>query len=391
MKKILFRKLLLDCLIFFSISLISSSIIVWVFQAVNFLDIMIEDGRDYLVYINYTLLNFPKIFSKILPFALFFSFTYVITRYELNNELIIFWSFGINKIELINFFIKTSLLLMMVQILLTSFLVPKSQELSRSLMRDSEVDFMEGFIKPKKFNDTIKGLTIYSDKKNVDGNLENIYLKKDMGENNFQITYSKNGKFVNRGTTKILELYNGQTINGINNKISNFNFTRSDFNLSKLETDVIKVNKMQETATLVLFNCLNELYKMDIDFIKVFKDEFSKHNCISSNLDNIFKELYKRFFIPFYIPVLILISLLLIVQTKESIHYFKFRIFIFLSGLFIIIFSESTLKFIEETFSGNIKIVLIPFLFFIFLYYPLFHNLKLKFKNKKFNNKKITI
>ena len=391
MKKILFRKLLLDCLIFFSISLISSSIIVWVFQAVNFLDIMIEDGRDYLVYINYTLLNFPKIFSKILPFALFFSFTYVITRYELNNELIIFWSFGINKIELINFFIKTSLLLMMVQILLTSFLVPKSQELSRSLMRDSEVDFMEGFIKPKKFNDTIKGLTIYSDKKNVDGNLENIYLKKDMGENNFQITYSKSGKFVNRGTTKILELYNGQTINGINNKISNFNFTRSDFNLSKLETDVIKVNKMQETATLVLFNCLNELYKMDIDFIKVFKDEFSKHNCISSNLDNIFKELYKRFFIPFYIPVLILISLLLIVQTKESIHYFKFRIFIFLSGLFIIIFSESTLKFIEETFSGNIKIVLIPFLFFIFLYYPLFHNLKLKFKNKKFNNKKITI
>ena len=34
---------------------------VWVFQAVNFLDIMIEDGRGYLVYLNYTLLNFPKI------------------------------------------------------------------------------------------------------------------------------------------------------------------------------------------------------------------------------------------------------------------------------------------------------------------------------------------
>ena len=83
---------------------------------------MIEDGRGYLVYLNYTLLNFPKIISKILPFALFFSFFYILTKYELNNELIIFWSFGINKIQLINFFVKISLLLMLIQILLHLFL-----------------------------------------------------------------------------------------------------------------------------------------------------------------------------------------------------------------------------------------------------------------------------
>ena len=60
MKKILFRKLLKDCLIFFFIALFSTSIIIWIFQAVNFLDIIVEDGRDYLVYINYSLLKFSK-------------------------------------------------------------------------------------------------------------------------------------------------------------------------------------------------------------------------------------------------------------------------------------------------------------------------------------------
>ena len=89
MKKILFRKLLFDCLIFFSVTLISTSVIIWVFQAVNFLDIMVEDGRDYLVYINYSLLNFPKIITRIFPFALFFSIFYVTAKYETNNELII--------------------------------------------------------------------------------------------------------------------------------------------------------------------------------------------------------------------------------------------------------------------------------------------------------------
>ena len=85
MKKMLFRKLLLDYMKFFLIALLSSSLVVWVFQAVNYLDIMIEDGRDYMVYINYSLLNFPKILSKLFPFVLFFSLFYVTIKYENNN------------------------------------------------------------------------------------------------------------------------------------------------------------------------------------------------------------------------------------------------------------------------------------------------------------------
>ena len=96
MKKILFKKLFTDYMIFLLIALISTSIVIWVFQAVNYLDIMIEDGRDLWVYINFSLLNFPKIVSKIFPFVLFFSLFYVTTKYELNNELIIFWNFGSN-------------------------------------------------------------------------------------------------------------------------------------------------------------------------------------------------------------------------------------------------------------------------------------------------------
>ena len=77
MKKIIFKKLLSDCLIFFLITLLGITSIIWVFQAVNFLDIIIEDGRNYSVYMQYTLLNIPKIISKVLPFCLFFSFSYV--------------------------------------------------------------------------------------------------------------------------------------------------------------------------------------------------------------------------------------------------------------------------------------------------------------------------
>jgi len=367
MKKILFRKLLFDCLIFFSITLVSASIIIWVFQAVNFLDIMVEDGRDYLVYINYSLLNFPKIITRIFPFALFFSFSYVLSKYELNNELMILWNFGINKIHLINFFLIFSFLLMIIQILLTTYLVPKSQNISRQLLKSSNVDFFESFIKPKKFNDNIEGLTIYSDEKDEQGNLKNIYLKKETGEGNFQITYSKSGYFKSVGGSKILILNNGETINSINNKLSNFNFTQSELSLAQLDSGIVKVDKIQETSTHNLIDCLERYFNYDF----VNKKSISGRkiqNCTIENLDNVYKEIYKRLIIPFYIPVLILISACLILYSKESINYSRYRLVIFLIGLLTIIFSETTLKFVQNTFVLNVKLVIIPLIIITILY-----------------------
>ena len=367
MKKILFRKLLFDCLIFFSITLISASIIIWVFQAVNFLDIMVEDGRDYLVYINYSLLNFPKIITRIFPFALFFSFSYVLSKYELNNELMILWNFGINKIQLINFFLIFSFFLMIFQILLTSYFVPKSQNISRQLLKSSNVDFFESFIKPKKFNDNIKGLTIYSDEKDDQGNLKNIYLKKETGGGSFQITYSKSGYFKTIGESKILILNNGETINSINNKLSNFNFTQSELSLAQLDSNIIKVDKIQETSTNDLLECLERYLDFSL-LSKKTKSTRKIQNCTIENLDNIYKEIYKRFIIPFYIPILILISTCLIIYSKESINYSRYRVLMFLIGLSIIIFSETTLKFVQNTFLFNMKLVVIPLAIFVTLY-----------------------
>ena len=371
MKKTLFSKLLYDCVTFFLLALLSSSIIIWVFQAVNYLDIMIEDGRDYSIYFQYTLLNFPKIISKILPFALFFSFSFILAKYEQNNELLIFWVFGITKKQLINFFLKFSILLTIFQILFTSFLVPTTQEMARDFIRNSDVNLFENFMKPRKFNDTIKGLTIYTSNKDKNGKMENIYLKKK-NENGFQMTYAKEGYFKN---LNILELYNGQTANFVNDKVTTFKFTKSDFNLSNLDTDIIKINKIQETSTFLLIDCVKKFINKNEK-----KNIIFSQNCSRNNLDNVYKELYKRFIVPLYIPILILISLLTINKSKENVNYSIYRLYIFLFVLFLIIFSETTLRFINAAYSHNIRISLIPIIIFFLIYKIFFSNNDANFK-----------
>ena len=86
MKKIIYKKIASDCLSFFLFSIITISTIIWVLQAVNYLDFVIEDGHGFLVYFKFTLLSFPKIFSRVFPFIIFLAFSYILLKYENKNE-----------------------------------------------------------------------------------------------------------------------------------------------------------------------------------------------------------------------------------------------------------------------------------------------------------------
>jgi lipopolysaccharide export system permease protein len=243
--------------------------------------------------------------------------------------------------------------------------------MARDFIRNSDVNLFENFMKPRKFNDTIKGLTIYTSNKDKNGKMENIYLKKK-NENGFQMTYAKEGYFKN---LNILELYNGQTANFVNDKVTTFKFTKSDFNLSNLDTDIIKINKIQETSTFLLIDCVKKFINKNEK-----KNIIFSQNCSRNNLDNVYKELYKRFIVPLYIPILILISLLTINKSKENVNYSRYRLYIFLFGLFLIIFSETTLRFINAAYSHNIKISLIPIIIFFLIYKIFFSNNDANFK-----------
>ena len=379
MKKILFRKLLSDYMRFLLLALVSTSVVIWVFQAVNYLDIMIEDGRDYLVYLNFTLLSFPKILSKIFPFVLFFTLFYVTIKYELNNELMIFWNFGVHKIHLVNFIFKFSIILLLAQILFTSFIVPKSQDLARSFLRSSTVNFYGNFIKSQKFNDTIKGVTIYSEKKDKKGNLYNLYIKKEIHKDEFQITYAKKGEFKEIGNNPILVLFEGATITSKDNNVTNISFSKSDFSLSNLESNTTTYKKTQEISSLKLVECTKNYFKFDKENFETNSKNIE--NCSTKNISNIFKELYKRFVIPFYIPLLSLIPFILILTSKESLNFNKVRIFTFLIGLLAIIFSETTIRLVSNKIFQNISLVVIPLLFILLIYFFLFYKFKLNYKN----------
>ncbi len=363
MKKIIYRKIAEDCIKFFFLTTFTIGSIIWVLQAVNYLDFVVDDGHGFLVYFKYTLLNFPKIISKIYPFAIFLSFAYILQKYENKNELVIFWNFGIKKINFINFFIKLSFIFVLLSLLLNAFISPYSQDRARSFIRSSDLDFFESILKPKKFIDTVKNLTIYFDKRGKEGELENIFLKDNADVDNYKIIFAKKGKFEFRDNKKVLVLYNGKTIDNKRGKISEFQFSRSDFNLTRFSSKTTLHQKTQENSTNELIKCLLIL-KNSKDLLETKKI----NNCKIQNKKNIYKELYIRLIKPFYIIFLISVSLLLILRSKDEPSYKFFRLKIYLVGFISIVFFEASSSFVGVKVLQNLFISFLPFLFFSIIY-----------------------
>ena len=379
MKKIIFKNITLDYSKFFLLSIISISTIIWVLQAVNYLDFVIEDGHGFSVYLKYTLFSYPKIISRILPFIVFFSMSYTLLKYEYDNELVIFWNFGINKIEFINHFIKFSLIFIILHILLNSIIVPKSQDKGRSYIRSSDMDFFESILKPKKFIDVVKNLTIYFETKTDQGNLVNIILKDSSKSDGFQLTYAKIGKFELREDNKILVLLDGKTLTKQNGSISGFKFSKSDFNMERFNSTTTSQIKTQEETTNRLLKCLLNLNDIKDTETNVMKT-FNFTNCRLQNLKNIYQELYKRLIIPFYNPLLFMTALLLILRSKDDILFNRHKFLVLIFGFILIIFLETSVKLISSDLVLNSAIFTLPvFTFFLMQFYFI---KKLNFKQK---------
>ena len=163
-------------------------------------------------------------------------------------------------------------------------------------------------------------------------------------------------------------LYEGQTLTQNKNNISNFNFSKSDFGLSNMDSHLITYKKLQEQSTASLIKCIKSIFGIK---------KYEIINCKEDNPRNVYKEIFKRLISPFYLPVLILISLFLILTSKENLKYNKNQFLIFFLGFGIIILSESSLGYITNNIMNNFVISILPIILTLIFYFFFIYKLNL--------------
>jgi len=370
---------------YFSIVLFALVSIIWISQAVNFLDLVIEDGHTFSIYFYYTLLSIPKIITKLMPFSFLTALILTILKLEKDNELIVLWTSGLNKIRIVNLIFIISILALIIQLTLASTITPSTLNLSRSMLKDSTLEFFPSLIKEKQFNDTVQDVTFFIEKKSNDGSIKNIFIRdknkimRDDSQKSSTII-AKSGFLKQTQDERYLILFNGSIQKeNLSGKLNFINFEKIILSLDDLTTKSITQPKIQETSSFELIKCVlnNDIF----NYINYeIKDKGNKFECEKNNNKNTIIELNRRFGMPLYIPILALIGSFLLSSRQEHKMSGLYNFIYPLIGFFILVFAEISIRYSYKTLYTflyySIPIFSLPIVYFILIKTFKYENLK---------------
>ena len=342
--------------------LLTFTAIAWTVRAVNFLDLIIEDGFNPYIYFKYSILNLSAILTRFTPLSFLIGLLLTIIKLEKQQEFLILWTTGLNKIKIANTFILISVLITLIQILMTFYLNPFLLSKSRILLKTQEDKEISSVLRSNNFNDSFKGITFFIEKKNENNELINIFVQDDNGALNLALDEVKSSKntiiIAKKGIIKNnkLLLFEGniQTKN-IDNELKNFFFEKTELNITNFTSRTITEIKVQETNSLQLINCIFDIQKTNLQNCSEDKKEAIEH-------------ISRRVIKPLYITLIALLSSFLLIYKKEKKTAFVKKYFIFFITFIILIISEILLKFSGLSKLNFFIYLLIPIILFSTIY-----------------------
>ena len=199
-------------LILFALSLIAITI-----RAVNFLDLIVDNGYSVSTYFFYSLLNLFGIIPKFIALSFILSLKIFIIKHINDSEFIILYTSGVKKIQLVKLLLFVSILVLIFNLVLSTLVTPLALNKSRQLLASQNYESFLPTIKTQQFSDSFKGFTFFVEKK-FDNEIKNIFLHD---KNNNLKSLSSDSKNTTSITIvaengiisdKKLVLFNGQII-----------------------------------------------------------------------------------------------------------------------------------------------------------------------------------
>ena len=342
--------------------------IAWTVRAVNFLDLIVENGHSISTYLFFSFLNVTNIITKFIPLSFLLALFLSILKFERKNELLILWTNGFNKIKLANLFLVISIVVLIVQLFFAVILTPNALNKSRNFIKSSGFDSMTSIIKINDFSDSFRNVTMYVSSKDENNELTNIFIR-DTG-NTFSGLVSD--KDASKDTTitaekgyfdkNILVLIDGaiQTKNE-NKEINTIYFKRTQLSMSSLVTRTTKKPKLQETLTPELFNCFfSDTKNLDSRVIYCPRDP--------DKIKEIIVQLSRRFGMPIYIPLIAVVCSFLLISPRKKKYSFLNNYIYFLIGFVILTLAEILVRYSGFSKINTVLYFLFPITLSMILY-----------------------
>jgi lipopolysaccharide export system permease protein len=348
--------------LFFPFLLITFAIcgIAWIVQSIRYLEIILSQGARILDFISLTICLIPLLLFIILPVSLFFTILYVYKKFLYDSEIIALYSLSITRIDIVKPFIKFSILVTIMHLLISFYILPISSNKFKNLKFSINQNSIINLLQFNTFISKIAGLTIFIEKKEGDNLLKNILINdsKNKGRN---ITFiASSGKFYYDKAVYKLILYDGTKLE--------FQSDKKRYSMIKFSEFTVDLNQGEKSNGKLI----DDSYELTVPEL------LFSNNIPSNRLEKFRAQGHFRLIWPLT-SISITVSVLYFLTRREEsrLQNFKLSFYAFLSVVSIIGFNLSFYIFNQISYKYYFVVYIFNILVPLILYYKLYmHNKK---------------
>ncbi len=204
---------------------LSLTSIVWLTQALRFVDFIVNRGVSVLTFMHLTLLLIPSLLLVVLPFSLFVSALFVYNRLLSDSELVVMSSSGLSHWQLARPALQVAAITGLLCYAISLYLLPVTYREFKDMQNFLRDNYASLLLQEGVFNSPVEGLTVFLRERNPNGTLRGILVHDNRDPQKAVTMMAQEGKLVKgpQGTHYFI-LKNGNRQEMNKGKLSVLNF-----------------------------------------------------------------------------------------------------------------------------------------------------------------------
>jgi lipopolysaccharide export system permease protein len=206
--------------------------IIWLTQALRFIDFIINRGLGVLDFLYITLLLVPALLMIVLPVALFIATIFCYNKLMTDSELIVMEASGLSPWQLAKPVMLLGILTMLVAFAISLYFLPAANRQFKDMQSFLRDNYASVLLQEEVFNHPVDGLTVFIRDRNDEGLLEGIIVHDNRVEGESVTMLAEEAQLIQTASGPRFLLKNGMRQEERQGRINWLDFASYNLDLS---------------------------------------------------------------------------------------------------------------------------------------------------------------
>ncbi len=236
---------------------ISLTSIVWLTQALRYIDFIVNQGVSIILFLKLTILLIPSLLLTILPPAFFCAVIFTYNKMKTDSELVVMQASGLDAWRLTQPALRVALAVTLLAYFLALYVQPVSMRAFRDLQGFLRNNYVSILLQEGVFSTPLPGLTVFVRERNDDGTIKGLLVHDSRKPDNVVTMMADSGILVQTPSGPRFMLKNGTRQEMRNGRLSFLNYDSYTLDIS------LYTQSTASKSTDVLTFFLSELARYD--------------------------------------------------------------------------------------------------------------------------------